>query len=75
MNAQIHGHNFFLMFLQSGIGDEAQQKEAADKEELKNALISAQESAAIQLLLEACLQATNVCARIWLSKTSVLSEI
>ena len=55
---------FFFFLLQSDVAEDAAQKDAAvvaaDKEELKNALISAQESAAIQLLLEACIFASTV---------------
>lgn len=35
-----------------------------EREELKNALIAAQESAALQILLESCLQTTNDCVSI-----------
>ena len=48
-------------FQHSGNGDNGDTKvDEKEREELKNALIAAQESAAIQLLLEACLYVGKV---------------
>jgi hypothetical protein len=57
----------------AAMGANANQKGNSDQEELKTALIAAQESAAVQILLEACLPRPE--DQVWRTILSILHHV